>query len=164
MRCAVTRLTWAATSSPAFFAGSSTRGSAERPCASADGRCASFPLGDGSGPAQGRERTGPTAALLSATKWDHTPHLGGIAVNLKFTRSHDGALVPKLVDLVSTYLERGGFEVQVNVVDKTTRLAARERPELCRDLVVRIGGDSDYFVGLSPNMQDVIVLCTEHET
>ena len=68
------------------------------------------------------------------------------------------------MDLVSTYLERGGFEVQVNVVDKTTRLAARERPELCRDLVVRIGGDSDYFVGLSPNMQDVIVMCTEHET
>ena len=32
---------------------------------------AGFPLGDGSGPAQGRELHGPTAAVLSATKWDH---------------------------------------------------------------------------------------------
>lgn len=52
---------------------------------------------------QGRERVGPTAALLSATKWDHPSHLGGIAVNLKFTCAHDGAFAPKLVALVSTY-------------------------------------------------------------
>ncbi|MCX6028364.1 MAG: hypothetical protein NT169_03550 [Chloroflexi bacterium] len=132
-------------------------------CASADGRRAGFPLGDGSGPAQGRERVGPTAALLSATKWDHTPHLGGIAVNLKFTRPRDEAFVPKLLDLVSTYLERGGFEVQVNVIDRATLLAARQNPELYRDLVVRIGGYSDYFVGLSPEMQEEIIMRTEHE-
>jgi pyruvate-formate lyase len=36
--------------------------------ASADGRRAGFALGDGSGPAQGRERKGPTAAVLSTTK------------------------------------------------------------------------------------------------
>ena len=130
--------------------------------ASADGRRAGFPLGDGSGPAQGRERVGPTAALLSATKWDHTPHLGGIAVNLKFTRPRDEAFTPKLLDLVSTYLARGGFEVQVNVIDKATLLAARQHPELYRDLVVRIGGYSDYFVGLSPEMQEEIIMRTEH--
>jgi trans-4-hydroxy-L-proline dehydratase len=132
-------------------------------CASADGRRAGFPLGDGSGPAQGRERAGPTAALLSATRWDHTPHLGGIAVNLKFPRSHDRTFAEKLIDLVSTYLERGGFEVQVNVVDKATLVAAREHPESHRDLVVRIGGYSDYFVGLSPEMQEEIILRTEHD-
>ncbi|PKO23856.1 MAG: hypothetical protein CVU38_01930 [Chloroflexi bacterium HGW-Chloroflexi-1] len=133
-------------------------------CASADGRRAGFPLGDGSGPAQGRERRGPTAALLSATKWDHTPHLGGIAVNLKFNRPRDGeALAPRLLDLLETYLKRGGFEVQVNVVDKATLLAARQHPEHYRDLVVRIGGYSDYFVGLSAEMQEEIIMRAEHE-
>jgi pyruvate-formate lyase len=132
--------------------------------ASADGRRAGFPLGDGSGPAQGRERRGPTAAVLSATKWDHTPHLGGIAVNLKFSRPRDAsAFQERLLDVVETYLRRGGFEVQVNVVDRETLLAAREHPEQYRDLVVRIGGYSDYFVGLSPEMQDEIILRTEHE-
>jgi formate C-acetyltransferase len=132
--------------------------------ASADGRPSGFPLGDGSGPAQGRERLGPTAAVLSATKWDHTPHLGGIAVNLKFSRPRDAsAFQERLLDVVETYLRRGGFEVQVNVVDRETLLAAREHPEQYRDLVVRIGGYSDYFVGLSPEMQEEIILRTEHE-
>ena len=132
-------------------------------CASADGRRTGFPLGDGSGPAQGRERGGPTAALLSATRWDHTPHLGGIAVNLRFSRPRDaGGFASSLVELVETYLGRGGFEVQVNVVDQATLLAARDRPEQYRDLVVRIGGYSDYFVGLSREMQDEIILRSEH--
>jgi len=131
--------------------------------ASADGRRAGFPLAAGSGPAQGRERLGPTAAVLSATKWDHAPHLGGIAVNLKFSRPRDAtAFRQRLLDVVETYLQRGGFEVQVNVVDKETLLAAREHPEQYRDLVVRIGGYSDYFVGLSEEMQAEIILRTEH--
>jgi formate C-acetyltransferase len=131
--------------------------------ASADGRRAGFPLGDGSGPAQGREHHGPTAAVLSSTTWEHTAHLGGIAVNLKFTRPRDDAhFVTHLLDVVETYLARGGFEIQVNVVDKATLLAARAHPEEHRDLVVRIGGYSDYFVGLPPGMQEEIILRTEH--
>ncbi|HUT17795.1 MAG TPA: pyruvate formate lyase family protein [Anaerolineae bacterium] len=132
--------------------------------ASADGRRAGFPLGDGSGPAQGRERLGPTAAVLSATKWQHAPHLGGIAVNLKFSRPRDAAQFgTRLIEIVETYLERGGFEVQVNVVDKATLLSAQEHPEQYRDLIVRIGGYSDYFVGLSTEMQQEIIMRTEHE-
>jgi formate C-acetyltransferase len=133
--------------------------------ASPDGRRAGMALGDGSGPAQGRERLGPTAAILSATKWNHMPMLGGIAINLKFSRS---GLKPEFVaglrSLVETLMRRGGFEVQVNVVDKAILLAAQAHPEEYRDLVVRIGGYSDYFVGLSPRMQEEIILRTEHES
>ncbi|MBE6570605.1 MAG: hypothetical protein E7658_10410, partial [Ruminococcaceae bacterium] len=46
--------------------------------ATPDGRKAGFPLGDGSGPCQGRERNGPTASLLSSTKWDHRDLIGGV--------------------------------------------------------------------------------------
>ncbi|MBC7236449.1 MAG: hypothetical protein H5T69_11470 [Chloroflexi bacterium] len=132
--------------------------------ASADGRRAGAALGDGSGPAQGRERHGPTAAILSATKWEHTPMLGGIAVNLRFTRSRRRAeFVTGLRSLVNTFIRRGGFELQVNVVDTETLKEAQKNPEAYRDLVVRIGGYSDYFVGLSPRMQEEIILRTEHE-
>ena len=131
--------------------------------ASADGRHAGVALGDGSGPAQGRERLGPTAAILSATKWNHTPMLGGIAVNLRFTKSgHKLDFVKGLYALVETFMRRGGFEIQVNVVDSETLQAAQAHPELYRDLVVRIGGYSDYFVGLSPRMQEEIIMRTEH--
>jgi pyruvate-formate lyase len=131
--------------------------------ASADGRHAGFPLSAGAGAAQGCEKQGPTAAVLSATKWQHTAHLGGIAVNLKFSKPrNDDEFEQRLIDVVSTYLRRGGFEVQVNVVDRATLEAARESPELFRDLVVRIGGYSDYFIRLSPEMQSEIILRSEH--
>jgi trans-4-hydroxy-L-proline dehydratase len=132
-------------------------------CASADGRRAGARAPLRRARAVAERKAGPTAALLSATKSDHTPHLGGIAVNLKFPRSHDEAFARKLGDLMSTYLERGGFEVQVNVVDRATLVAARQHPESFRDLVVRIGGYSDYFVGPSPEMQEETIMRSEHE-
>ena len=39
----------------------------------------------------------------------------------------------------------------------------KKNPELYRDLVVRVGGYSDYFVKISPNMQAEVLLRTEHE-
>ena len=132
--------------------------------ASPDGRLKGFPLGDGSGPAQGREQNGPTAAVLSCTKWDHTPFIGGIAMNMKFSRKYfKEDSLRKMTALIRTYLKRGGVELQINVVDRDTLLAAREQPELYRDLVVRIGGYSDYFTRLSPTMQAEVIERTEYE-
>jgi formate C-acetyltransferase len=135
-----------------------------RTAATADGRKAGFPLGDGSGPAQGRERLGPTAAILSTTKWNHSAHIGGIALNLKFTPPRQRAVFnARLVDLIEAYVQRGGFELQVNVVDGEKLEAARRHPQEYQDLVVRIGGYSDYFVRLSPEMQAEVILRTAHE-
>lgn len=132
--------------------------------ASADGRLAGFPLGDGSGPAQGREHHGPTASILSSTCWNHEKFIGGIAVNLKFSKKlFTGASLEKLLTLVKTYMRRGGFELQINVVDREKLLAAQKNPDAYRDLVVRIGGYSDYFTNLSPQMQAEVLLRTEHE-
>ena len=132
--------------------------------ASPDGRHAGFPLGDGSGPCQGREKNGPTASVLSSTKWSHKELIGGVAVNMKFSKSTFTAdSCAKVAALIETYLRRGGFEIQLNVVDRQTLLDAQADPEAYRDLVVRIGGYSDYFVKLSPQMQSEILLRTAHE-
>lgn len=132
--------------------------------ASPDGRCLGFPLGDGSGPAQGREKEGPTASILSSTKWKHSPFIGGIAVNMKFNKGFfTGESLEKMLQIVKTYLRRGGFEIQLNVVDRETLLQAQQHPEQYKDLVVRIGGYSDYFVNLTPQMQQEVILRTEHQ-
>lgn len=68
-----------------------------------------------------------------------------------------------MLQIIKTFLQRGGFEVQINVVDRETLLAAQKNPEAYRDLVVRIGGYSDYFVRLSPTMQQEVLLRTSHE-
>lgn len=131
--------------------------------ATPDGRKAKFPLGDGSGPCQGREMNGPTASVLSSTKWDHCKFIGGVAVNLKFSKASLGRnSLNTMGSIIKTYLNRGGFEVQINVVDNDTLKKARVNPEEYRDLVVRIGGYSDYFVRLSPEMQEEIILRTAH--
>lgn len=131
--------------------------------ATPDGRPANFPLGDGSGPCQGREMNGPTASVLSATKWDHTDFIGGVAVNLKFSKAALGAdSLDVMTSIVKTYLNRGGFEIQINVVDNAVLKEAQQHPDQYRDLVVRIGGYSDYFVTLSPTMQEEVILRTAH--
>lgn len=131
--------------------------------ATPDGRKSGFPLGDGSGPCQGREMNGPTASILSSTKWEHFKFIGGIAVNLKFSKSSLGANSLNTVkSLIKTYLMRGGFEAQINVVDNDTLIKAQNDPDNYRDLVVRIGGYSDYFTRLSREMQDEVIMRTSH--
>jgi len=131
--------------------------------ATPDGRPAGFPLGDGSGPCQGREMKGPTASILSSTKWEHHELIGGVAVNIKFSKSSLGPCSLNVMQsLIKAYMLRKGFEIQINVVDREVLEKARQHPEEYRDLVVRVGGYSDYFTKLSSEMQQEVILRTEH--
>ena len=131
--------------------------------ATADGRLAGKPFADGAGPAQGRERRGPTAAVKSCTRWDHTPMIGGLVLNLKFSPKalERETGLRALADLIRTYMRLGGFEVQVNVVSSDVLEEARLRPDEHKDLLVRVAGYSDYFVNLTATMQDELVARTE---
>ena len=132
--------------------------------ATPDGRKAGFPLADGAGAAQGRERCGPTASILSTTKWSHRKAIGGLVQNVKFTKSflETELGLKALRNLIETYLRRGGFEIQVNVVSADLLRDAQAHPENYQDLLVRVAGYSDYFVRLSPSMQAEIIARTEH--
>jgi formate C-acetyltransferase len=133
--------------------------------ATPDGRHAGWPMADGAGPAQGREANGPTAAILSATCWDHEQALGGLVFNAKFTRDfmaqHQNHVA--LRAMIETYLRRGGFEIQLNVVDNADLRDAQEHPDKYRDLVVRVAGYSDYFVNLAENIQNEVIARSEFE-
>lgn len=132
--------------------------------ATPDGRKAGWALADGAGGAQGRERSGPTAAVLSTTKWSHRPAIGGLVHNVKFSRAvmRTEADLRKVRDVIETYLRRGGFEIQVNVVGRDTLLDAQAHPERYQDLLVRVAGYSDYFVHLNRGMQDEVIARSEH--
>ena len=132
--------------------------------ATPDGRHAGWPLADAAGAAQGREKAGPTASVLSTTKWSHRKVLGGLVHNAKFSKRllDDERGRKALRGVIETYLRRGGFEMQVNVVSRDTLLDAREHPEQYPDLLVRVAGYSDYFIHLNANMQDEIIARTEH--
>ena len=131
--------------------------------ATLDGRSAGFPLGDGAGPCQGREMNGPTASILSSTKWEQYELIGGVAVNMKFAKSSLGAnSLSVMQSLIKAFMIRGGFEIQINVTDREILEKAIKNPEDYRDLLVRIGGYSDYLTRISPQMQAEVLLRTTH--
>ena len=51
--------------------------------------------------------------------------------------------------------------MQVNVCDEEELKDAVLHPERHQDLIVRVGGYSDYFVRLSPALQQEIILRSE---
>ena len=128
-----------------------------------DGRRAGASYSDGCSAVQGRDVNGPTAMLLSLTSWDQSALLGGMVVNIKFGKENlDERKRENFITLVRAFMERGGIEMQVNVVDRATLEDARKNPEAHRDLIVRIGGYSDYFTRLSPVLQQEIIDRTEY--
>ena len=128
-----------------------------------DGRRAYTSYSDGCGPVQGRDTNGPTAMVLSMTSWDQSRFLSGMVINIKFSPSHlTDAYNDSFVSMLRAFIERGGMEMQVNVVDRATLEDAKIHPEAHKDLIVRIGGYSDYFIRLTPALQDEVIQRTEH--
>ncbi|MBM3891577.1 MAG: formate C-acetyltransferase/glycerol dehydratase family glycyl radical enzyme, partial [Verrucomicrobia bacterium] len=68
----------------------------------------------------------------------------------------------KLRAMLNVYFQNGGQELQINVVDSATLRAAQKDPDQYRDLVVRVAGFSEFFVNLTPDMQEEIIARTEH--
>ena len=135
----------------------------EKTGATFDGRRAWTSYSDGCGPVQGRDISGPTAMILSLTSWDQSALLGGMVVNIKFGKENlDERKRDIFLSLIRAFMARGGIELQVNVVDRATLEDAKLHPENHRDLIVRIGGYSDYFTRLSPVLQQEIIDRTEY--
>ena len=129
--------------------------------ATADGRCAGEVMGNGITPANGAAVRGPTAVMNSVTKLPLRRVANGLNLNMRFCggRVQDQALL----DLMKGYFQRGGVQVQFNMVDSETLRAAQKDPDRFRDLVVRISGYSAVFVNLSDIAQGEIIERMQYE-
>ncbi len=67
----------------------------------------------------------------------------------------------KLSQLIQTYFDMGGMEIQINVIDAQTLKNAMARPEEYKDLIVRVAGFSAYFVELHIDGQRDLIRRTE---
>ncbi|NLJ45655.1 MAG: glycyl radical protein [Treponema sp.] len=132
--------------------------------ATPDGRRARAPESDGTSPAHGSDRSGPTAVMKSLGKLDQA-RTGGTLLNQRFLPAalagEQG--IEKLASLVRGYFRMGGHHVQFNVVDEATLRDAQKHPEAHRGLLVRVAGYSDYFVDLDRNHQEEIIARTAQE-
>ena len=132
--------------------------------ATADGRKAFTPLSEGISPAQGADSQGPTSVIKSASKIDHL-RTGGTLLNQKFSPQffEDEDSYHCLTSLIRSYFRLDGHHIQFNVVNAETLRDAQKHPELYRDLIVRVAGYSDYFNDLGEDLQNEIIMRTEHE-
>jgi formate C-acetyltransferase len=129
--------------------------------ASADGRFAGEALGNGITPTNGAATQGPTAIVNSVTKLPLTRVHNGANLNMRFNPAR---LQPEiLMALLKTYFDKGGMQVQFNMVDSSVLRDAQAHPEKYRDLVVRVSGYSALFTGLSETAQDEIISRAECE-
>jgi len=133
--------------------------------ATPDGRLAGTPLASSVAASVGCEQTGPTAVLNSVCKLESTSSWQcGYQVNIRFHAGMiaDQAQRDKLRTMLNVYFENGGQELQINVVSSETLRAAQQNPEHYQDLVVRVAGFSEFFVRLTPEMQQDIIARMEH--
>jgi formate C-acetyltransferase len=131
--------------------------------ASADGRRAREPLANSAGATSGTDISGPTALMNSMWKIPQDQCRTCCVLNLRFSKKVWNNSPDALQDLMRTYFSGGGYQMQVNLVSRDELLAARQHPEQYADLIVRVGGFSDYYVRLPASLQDEILARTEHE-
>ena len=131
--------------------------------ATPDGRFKGEPLADGIAAPQQMDKNGPTGVIASvaAIKQDEFPN--GTLMNLKF---HPTALSgeggwKKLAELMQTYFDMGGMELQINIISTDTLKDAQQNPDKHKDLVVRVAGFSAYFVELHETGQNDLIRRTE---
>ena len=132
--------------------------------ATANGRCRGETVSNGIAPGQGRDVNGPTRAINSVAKVDHSRITGACAYNLKLSpalvRGEAGSR--NLRAMLETYIDQGGCQIQVNFTDQETLRDAQEHPEQHRNLIVRVAGYSEYFNNLDRRLQNEIISRTAH--
>ena len=102
--------------------------------------------------------------MKSVSNLEHINLVQGTIFNMKM---HPGPLetksgMKKWADLIRTFFDLGGWEIQFNVVNAETLKEAQKNPEKYKDLVVRVVGYSAFFVELEKSVQDDIISRTEH--
>jgi len=112
----------------------------------------------------GRDSNGMTALFNSVTSFDHTLSSGGLNVNLRINQTvlNTDEDMEKMIDLLISYFEKGGMEVQINCISKDILLDAQKHPEKHKDLCVRIAGQSTHFITLGPAQQLQVINRVEH--
>ncbi len=68
----------------------------------------------------------------------------------------------KLRNLIQTYFDMKGMQVQINVMSADMLKDAQMNPDQYRNLVVRVAGYSAFFVELHKDLQDDMIARTEH--
>ena len=131
--------------------------------ATADGRRAGEPYGSSYSPSIISKLEGPLSVIQSFTKFDLSEIINGgpltIEIHDTTFRNDDG--IKKTAQLVKTFIDLGGHQLQLNAINRERLLEAMKNPEQFPNLIVRVWGWSGYFCELDLPYQEHIIRRTE---
>ncbi len=116
-------------------------------------------LADSIAATPGRDSNGPTAQIKSVLRYNHTDACSGFVFQNKFEKKMFNSEKGKasFIALAKAYFAGGGQQYTVSVVSPEDLLDARVHPENHGNLIVRVGGYSDYFVNLDEELQNNVI-------
>jgi formate C-acetyltransferase len=137
--------------------------SAEKVGATADGRKAKSPFASSFSPSLDARLNGPLSAVISFTKHDMTEICNGgpftIEIHDTVFRNDEGE--KKVAQLVKSFIDLGGHQIQINAINRERLLDAQAHPEKYPGLIVRVWGWSGYFNELEIQYQNHVIARTE---
>ena len=95
--------------------------------------------------------------LADAACYEQKDTYGMAVTNLSITRKYTPEVLRALIE---GYFALGGTQLQITATDKEALLAAKKNPDSHRDLIVRVGGYSEYFYKLNGAIQDAVIART----
>lgn len=127
--------------------------------ATADGRKAGTPFASSYSPSPIARLKGPLSNVQSFTKFDLRKICNGgpftIEIHDTVFRNDEGER--KVAQLVKSYIDLGGHQIQINAVNRDILLDAQKNPENYPNLIVRVWGWSGYFTELDTVYQNHVI-------
>ncbi len=122
--------------------------------ATPDGREKEAPLADSLAAIFGKDTEGPTALLKSVASLDLKRALGIPVLSFNISPRFDNAV---LKALVLGYMKLGGMHIQITCASYEMLKEAYENPDAHKNLVIRVGGYSEYFRNLSDELKRMVI-------
>ncbi len=131
--------------------------------ASPDGRRQGEEFACNFSPALHTNLKGPISLIKSFSKGnlERVANGGPLTIELDDSMFRNSESTAKVAQLVKSYMDLGGMQMQLNGVNREMMLDAQQNPDKYRNLIVRVWGWSGYFVELDKAYQDHIIRRSE---